>query len=129
MSPEVTLFSGASLNYSSLEDDEDTILTDLAPLGVGDFGWLGLSVGIDYDTRDRSVFNSAGVHFRLEGSHSPDVWDAEGSFTSIEGNISRFFDVGSKSLLALRVGGKNVSGNFPFQEACLLYTSPSPRDS
>ena len=120
LSPQVSFFAGAGLNYNSLDDDEDTLLNDLAPLGVGDFGWLTVFGGIDYDTRDRSVLNSVGLHVRVKATHSPSVWDAEGSFTSVEGEIARFFEVGPKSLLALRVGGENVSGNFPFQEAAYL---------
>lgn len=120
VSPAVNVFTGVGLNYSSIDEDENTLLNDLAPLGVGDFGWLSLFAGLDYDTRDRSVFNSSGLHFRVKGSHSPSVLDAEGSFTSIEGEIAGFYDVGSKSLLALRFGGRNVSGNFPFQEAAYI---------
>ena len=97
--------------------------------------------------------------------------DVDSSFTSVEGEAEGFIKVGTGSLLAVRVGGRNVSGEFPFQEAayiggrnnvrgletnrfageasvfgsvefrgalrkapaylagaCLLYTSPSPRD-
>ena len=118
--PELTFFTGAGLNYNSTDDDEDTLLTDLAPLGVGDFGWVSLFGGFDYDTRDRSVLNSAGLHIRLQGSHSPSVWDAEGSFTNIEGEIAGFYSLGSRALLALRVGGEHVAGSFPFQEAAYI---------
>ena len=76
--------------------------------------------GFDYDTRDRSVLNSTGLHIRLQGSHSPSVWDAEGSFTNIEGEIAGFYSLGSRALLALRVGGEHVAGSFPFQEAAYI---------
>ena len=120
VTPALQLFSGIRLNYNSIDDDEDTLLTELAPLGVGDFGWLGLFGGLDYDTRDRTVLSSSGVHFRLEGSHSPSVWDVDDSFTSFEGELAGFFDVGARSLLALRVGGRHVAGDFPFQEAAYI---------
>ena len=120
LTPEVFLYSGLRLNYNSLDDDEDTLLTDTAPLGVGDFNWLNIIGGFDYDSRDRTVLNSAGLHIRVEGSHSPDTLDAEGSFTSVEGEIAGFYDVGSRSLLAVRVGGRHVAGSFPFQEAAYI---------
>lgn len=120
ITPDLYLFSGVNLNYNSTDDDEDTLLTDLAPLGVGDFGWISLFGELDYDTRDRTVLNSAGSHIRVEASHSPDIWDAEGSFTSVEGEVAGFYDVGARSLVALRVGGRHVSGNFPFQEAAYI---------
>lgn len=120
ITPDLQLFSGVSINYNSLDDDEDTLLNDLAPLGVGDFGYISLFGELDYDTRDRTVLNSAGSHIRVSASHSPDIWDAEGSFTSVEGEIAGFYDVGSRSILALRVGGKHVAGNFPFQESAFI---------
>ena len=127
VTPALQLFSGIRLNYNSLDDDEDTLLTDLAPLGVGEFGWLGVFAGFDFDTRDRTVLSSSGMHFRVEGSHSPSVWDAEGSFTSFEGELAGFYDLGARSLLALRVGGRHVSGAFPFQEAAYIGGSENVR--
>ena len=120
ITPDLFLFSGVDINYNSLDDDEETLLTVLAPLGVGDFGWVSLFGELDYDTRDRTVLNSAGSHIRLKASHSPAIWDVDDSFTSVEGEIAGFFDVGSRSLIALRLGGKNVSGDFPFQESAFI---------
>ena len=96
------------------------MLNELAPLGVGDFGWVSVFGGIDYDTRDLSVFNSPGVHVRVEAKVSPAFWDADNSFSSIEGEAERLFKVSGNSLLALRLGGRNVSGAFPFQESAYL---------
>jgi len=123
MSQKLRLFSGVGFDYNSLDDNEDddvTLLTELAPLGVGDFGWVSLFGGFDYDTRDRSVVNSAGLHIRVEASHSPSVWDADGSFTSIEGTIANSYAIGERSVVALRLGGRSVSGAFPFQEAAYI---------
>ena len=127
LTPDLYLFSGVRFNYNSLDDDEDTLLTELAPFGVGDFGWLSLYGELDFDTRDRTVVNSAGSHIRLEASHSPSVWDADGSFTSFEGEVAGFYDVSSRALLALRLGGRHVSGNFPFQEAAYAGGSENVR--
>ena len=127
LSSRVDLFSGVELNYGSIDDDENTLLTQQAPLGVGDFGWLSVFGGIDFDTRDRSVLNTSGYHLRLEASHSPAVWDADDSFTAIDASMAGFFDVGSRSLLALRLAGRNVSGNFPFQEAAYIGGSTNIR--
>jgi len=120
LSPRVRLFSGLGINFYSTDDDDDTLLNDLAPLGVGDFSWVNLVGGVDYDTRDRSVFNSPGVHVRVEGSISPGTLDLDNSYRSIEGEAAGFFDFGARSLLALRVGGRTVAGAFPFQEAAYI---------
>jgi len=120
LNPELNLFSGIGLNFNSTDDDDTSLLNTLAPLGVGDYGWVSLFAGIDYDTRDRSMLNSPGVHFRAQGNVSPRVWDVDSSFTSVEGELGGFFKVGARSLLVLRVGGRNVSGTFPFQEAAYI---------
>ena len=119
MTPELNLFGGVGFNFNSTDDDEDTLLNNLAPLGVGDFGWVNLFGGLDYDTRDKTLANGAGVRVRLQGSVSPGFFDVDDSFNSVEGEVAGFFDVGRGSLV-LRAGGKNVSGEFPFQEAAYL---------
>ena len=73
------------------------------------------------------MLNSAGYQFRLEASYSPSVLGAEGSFTAVDAQIAGYFGVGSRSLLALRAGGRNVSGNFPFQEAAYVGGSTNIR--
>ena len=120
LSAELSLFSGAEFNFNSTDDNDNSLLNDLAPLGVGEFGWISLFGGIDYDTRERSVLNSPGVHVRVQGSFSPTGLDVDSSFTSVEGEAEGFIKVGTGSLLAVRVGGRNVSGEFPFQEAAYI---------
>ena len=120
VSPKVNLFTGLEVNLGSTDDDDDSLLNELAPLGVGDFNWLGIFAGINYDTRDRTVVSSPGVHLRLEGSFSPATLDLDDSFTSVEGELAGFIGLGSRSMLALRLGGRNVEGEFPFQEAAYL---------
>ena len=120
LSSKVNLFTGVEFNINSTDDDDDSLLNELAPLGVGDFNWAGLFGGINYDTRDRTVVESPGFHFRLEGSFSPAALDLDDSFTSVEGEIAGFIGLGERSLLALRLGGRNVEGDFPFQEAAYL---------
>lgn len=127
VSPRVNVFTGVEVNYSSIDDDEDTLLTQQAPLGVGDFGWLSVFGGIDFDTRDRTALNTTGYHLRLEASHSPEALDTDDSFTAVDAQIAGYFGIGSRSILALRLEGRNVSGDFPFQEAAYVGGSTSVR--
>ena len=117
---DLNVFSGVSLNYNSTDDNDNTLLNELAPFGVGDFGWVNLFAGVDYNTRDLSSFNNPGLQFRLQANVSPELWDVDSSFGSIEAEAAGYISVGSRSLLALRVGGENVSGTFPFQEAAYV---------
>jgi len=118
--PEINAFTGAEFIFNSTDDDDTTLLNELEPIGVGDFSWANLLVGVDYDTRNREVLNSPGVHVRLQGTFSPELLDLETSYSSVEGEASGFFEVGSRSLVALRLGGRSVTGDFPFQEAAYL---------
>ena len=111
LSPKVNLIAGLEVNFNSTDDDDDSLLNELAPLGVGDFNWVNLFAGVDYDTRDKSVLNSPGFHLRLQADFSPSFLDVEGSFNSVEGEVEGFIGLGSRSLLALRLGGRNVSGD------------------
>ena len=120
LTPEINAFTGAEFIFNSTDDDDTTLLNELEPIGVGDFSWANLLVGVDYDTRNREVLNSPGVHVRLQGTFSPELLDLETSYSSVEGEASGFFEVGSRSLVALRLGGRSVTGDFPFQEAAYL---------
>jgi len=70
--------------------------------------------------RDRSAVNNPGYHVRLTASFSPGVFDVDSSFGSFEGEAAGFFEVGERSMIALRIGGRNVAGTFPFQEAAYI---------
>ena len=118
-SENLTLFSGVGLIYNSTDDD-NTLLNELDPLGVGDFGYINIFTGLDFDTRDRSSFNNPGFHIRVQANVSPEVADVDSTFGSVEGEAAGYVSVGSRSLLALRVGGENVSGTFPFQESAFI---------
>ena len=120
LTPAINLFTGAEFIFNSTSENDNTLLTQLAPPGVGDFNRANLFAGFDYDTRNRVVLNSPGVHVRVQGSFAPELLDVERAYRSIEGEAAGFYKVGSRSLVALRLGGRKVTGDFPFQEAAYL---------
>lgn len=120
LSPRVEIFGGSRVTYSSTSDDDDTLLKRLSPYGAGDFGQLGFFAGFDLDTRDRTMLYGPGMHLRLQGSVFPGVWDVDETFGAVEGEMAGYVGLGRRSLLALRVGGKNVFGTFPFHEAAYI---------
>ena len=119
-SPDLKLFSGVLFNFSSTDDDDNTLLSELAPLGVGDFSWATIFAGFDYDTRDHRAVIKPGMRIELKAGFSPGVFDVDSSFGSIEGRASGFFRAGERSMVVLRIGGRNISGTFPFQEAAYI---------
>jgi hypothetical protein len=120
ISPQLELFVGGELKYSSTNDDDDTLLNQLQPYGVGHFGQLSFRTGIELDTRNRTMIYGPGLHIRLEGSVVPEVMDIESTFGVIRGDIAGFIGLTPRLLLALRVAGKNVFGTYPFQEAAYI---------
>ncbi|MDH3599686.1 MAG: BamA/TamA family outer membrane protein [Candidatus Tectomicrobia bacterium] len=120
LTSKIDFFGEARVLYASTDDDDDSLLNQTQVYGVGDFGWLSAVGGVDFDTRDRSVLYSPGVHIRLQGSVSPEVWDVESTFGAFEGEAAGYLGLGSRLLLALRIGGKNVFGTFPYQEAAYI---------
>ncbi len=120
LSPQLEIFAGGRIKYSSTDDDENTLLNQLRPYGVGDFGQLSFRIGAEIDTRDRTKLYGPGMYIRLEGSVTPEVWDVDSTFGAIEGEVAGYFSLTQRLLLALRVGGQNVFGTFPFQEAAYI---------
>ena len=126
LSSKLDLFAGVQLKYSDTEDD-DTLLNELRPYGIGNFGQFSFHGGFVVDTRDRSKVYGPGIRLRLQGSYAPEVWDVESDFGAIEGELAGYIPLGKRLLLALRVGGKNVFGTFPFHEAAYVGGSSSVR--
>lgn len=120
MTPRLNLFSGVGINYNSTDDDDNSLLNQLDPYGAGDFGWVNIYAGLDYNTRDLSALNNPGYHLRVQANVSPEIGDVDSSFGTVEAEAAGYFSVGSRSLVALRVAGENVSGTFPFQEAAYI---------
>ena len=121
-SPQLAIFAGGQIKFSSTDDDEDTLLNQLQPYGVGDFGQLSFNLGVEVDTRDRTKLYGPGMYIRLKGSVTPEVWDVDdGTFGAIEGEVAGYIGLTERLLLALRVSGRNVFGTFPFQEAAYIW--------
>jgi hypothetical protein len=125
----------------------DVKLTDTAqsgfigsdqPAGLGQFGQVGAKAGFDLDTRGHPRTGTLGDQFRAdgkparsgvrlkaEGQYYPDAWDANG-FGGVEGTL-RGYLAGRRAMLAARVGGRKVWGEYPWFEAAFVGGSRSLR--
>ncbi|HEY7922696.1 MAG TPA: hypothetical protein VII62_05900, partial [Vicinamibacteria bacterium] len=125
----------------------DVKLTDTAqsgfisadqPTGLGQFGQVGVKAGFDLDTRGHPRTGTLGDQFRAdgkparsgvrlkaEGQYYPDAWDANG-FGGVEGTL-RGYLAGQRAMLAARVGGRKVWGEYPWFEAAFVGGSKSLR--
>ena len=108
------------------------------PTGLGQFGQVGVKAGFDLDTRGHPRTGTLGDQFRAdgkparsgvrlkaEGQYYPDAWDANG-FGGVEGTL-RGYLAGRRAMLAARVGGRKVWGEYPWFEAAFVGGSKSLR--
>ena len=127
LTPQLDLFAKFQLTYASTDDDANTLLNLQRPYGVGDFGQIAFSAGLEFDTRDRTKVYDTGARFRLQGTLFPEVWDVESEFGSFEGEVSGYLALSQQLMLAVRVHGKHVFGTFPFHEAAYIGGSDTVR--
>lgn len=119
-SPQLEVYGGPEIKFSFLKDDPNTLLGQLRPYGVGDFGQFGLRLGMRYDSRDPSRATSPGFRLRAEGFLYPHAWNVYRVFGGIEGDVAGYLPVFGRVVFALRGGGKKVYGTYPYQEAAYL---------
>ncbi len=125
--PTAKLGFGPVVKYADTPpgDNADRFIGSLdpAPLGVGGFGQLGGQVWFELDGRNSSAYPTSGFHLQASGAAFPALWDAEEAFGRLEGTAALYLTPGGARrapTLALRAGGANVFGTFPFHEAAYL---------
>jgi hypothetical protein len=113
---------GPIARYSTTDLDESPLIALQLPYGSDDFGQVGAQASIDYDSRDHKLAATRGVRFVLGGSVWPEVWDVESTFGEVHGEASTYLTapIPLQPTLALRAGGKYVSGTYPFHEAAFV---------
>jgi hemolysin activation/secretion protein len=74
------------------------------------------------DRRDRGGYATRGGLFHVEARAFPAVWGVRNTFGEVHGDASTYLTPGGavRPTLALRVGGKRVFGDYPFQEAAYI---------
>ncbi|HEY0016707.1 MAG TPA: BamA/TamA family outer membrane protein [Longimicrobium sp.] len=97
------------------------------PLGTGSFGQFGLRAEVELDGRDLPNFPRRGWRLETGGSAWPAVWDAEGPFGEAHAMAAAYLSAGAGPVLAVRAGGRQVWGDFPFHEAAFLGGSATLR--
>jgi hypothetical protein len=119
LSRQFTFSAGPIVKYSTTDLDDPTFISQVQPYGSDDFGQLGGYATLEYDSRDAKLAATRGVRLSLGGSVYPEVWDVESTFGELHGEASTYLTapIPLQPTLALRAGGKYVSGDYPFHEA------------
>ncbi len=108
--------------YAATDDEDGRLIGALEPYGSGTFGQVGGAVRLELDTRDNEVAATSGLHLRATGAVYPSWWDVEETFGQLFGDVSGFLTARGRfeTTLAVRVGGHQNWGRYPFQEAAFI---------
>jgi hypothetical protein len=110
---------GPSLKHARTHLDASPFLATLTPYGAERFSQVGARGAVTVDTRDRPGYPERGVRLDLRGTVYPEVWDVVSTFGAAEAEASTYLRLGGP-VLALRAGGKQTFGTYPFHEAAFL---------
>jgi hypothetical protein len=113
---------GPTLKYAKTDLDPGRFITLTRPYGVGDFGEVGATAALEWDTRDAPAAARRGLHFFARGSLYPALWDVDSTFGELHGEAATFLtpNTGFGPTLALRAGAKKLWGAFPFFESAFI---------
>ncbi len=127
--PNMYFQTGITLEHSNSEEYLDSILIRTAPTGTRDY-WLGGVLGrFVWDTLDSRGWPTRGIYLRLNGDAFPDVFkNADGSsFWSLEGILGGVVPITPSLVMAGKIGGRKVWGNYPYYHAAYLGGSSTLR--
>ncbi len=129
MSEHTTAAVRVSAKYCKTDLDEDRFIALARPYGTSDFFQTGAGAGLSLDTRDSMVLPTSGVHAAIEGTVYPPIGAVESTFGELhaEASVYRSMPVFSAPTLALRAGGKQVWGTYPWHEAAYIGGGDSVR--
>lgn len=119
---------GAIAQYTK-EASRVSLASTAKPYGFGGFLKAGPRVDLEIAFRDRAIEGSNGGHLRAGGTFFPKAFDVERSFGEVHGEAFGFVRALGplRPTLAARVGGKQVFGRYPFQDAAFLGGSDTLR--
>jgi hypothetical protein len=125
------LFAGPDAKVTDTPKNQTGSMGAEQPYGIGTFGQAGVRAGFDLDTRGHKLTGTfgdqfraddkpalSGVRLKAEGFYYADAWDAQG-FGGVEATL-RGYLVGRRAMLAARIGGRRVFGEYPWFEAAFV---------
>jgi hypothetical protein len=120
---QLDLRLGPLLRYSDTDFDEPRFIALERPYGSGSFGMVGAVADLRYDGRNRPTAATHGVVLGVGGSYYPVLLDVEEQFGELHAEGAVYLTADSMPLqptLALRAGGKQVWGEYPFRQAAFI---------
>ena len=113
---------GPIIRYTTTDSASNRFITEARPYGFAEFRQAGLQAKLHYDTRQRPDTMRPRAVIDLSGSGYPGFLDATTAYQSVEGAVTAYINipVATRPVVALRAGGKKLSGDFPYFDAAFL---------
>jgi len=118
----VSMTASVAAQVSSTRQDGSTVLGEVQPEGIGEFGQVSARLGLVLDRRDSPAAPRRRYRLALAGNYTPTIGSVSHPFGSADASASTYLSAGGplQPTLAVNVGGKTVWGDFPFHEAAQL---------
>ncbi len=115
--------------YGKTDLNEDRYIAANPPYGTEDFFQVAAGAGIAFDTRDSDAAPSRGFYLSVDGNVFPEVGAVVSTFGEVHGEAAFYqpIPLGPAPTMALRAGGKQVWGTYPWQEAAYIGGARSVR--
>ncbi len=120
--PNSELSLGPIVKYVTTDSVPGQMIAQLHPTGFPTFRQAGAELRFNFDTRNATTNPSRGFLVRASAAAYPSIWDVSAPFEHVKGSVSAYLPVAARkgSVLAMRVGGEKLFGNYPFFEAAFL---------
>lgn len=117
---EGQLSVGPVLQWTDPELEPGSPLEVQRPIGADSYTQLGLRADAELDGRDVEHFPRRGWRLEVGGSGYPGLVEDEGAFGEAHAWGATYLSLGAGPVLAVRAGGRQVWGEFPFFESAFL---------
>lgn len=133
--PESDIAIGPVVRSVTTDSLSNRFISQAQPYGFPSFTQAGLRLRLTHDRRDNSDFPRHGYTVEASGTAYPALLDARTPYQEISAVATGYVTLSgipTRPVVALRAGGKKLSGAFPYFDAAFLGGSRSlrtvPRD-
>ena len=121
-SPVSDISLGPIVRYTTTDSLANRFIAQQRPYGFTRFGQAGLRLKMHLDSRYVADTMKPRAVLNVVGAGYPGFWDAAKPYESLDAWVAAFFTLPApkKPVLAFRVGGKKLWGNFPYFDAAFL---------
>jgi hypothetical protein len=131
---------GPQIKYSQNKAASSTLIGQDQPYGFGNFGQAGARIKVEGDTRGRRFPGpgggsftgkldrwGTGLNLELNGYYYPKAWDVKSAFGAADGFVVGTWQPARRLILATRVGGRRVWGDYPWGDSAFIGGKDSAR--